>query len=256
MVKVRIPIRGICHIYNRGVDKRNIFLAPSYYRRFLDVVEHTLTYDWPFSRFVHRLENASSAEDRRHIRDLLENYRCEPLVEIISFCLMPNHYHLTIKQLVKNGISKFMQRLSIAYTKYFNIRNDRSGSLFESGFKTVPVRTEKQLVYVVRYQHMNPISLGLKTPEELMDYKWSSLSTYVSKKKGKYHFVVPDLPLACFNSEEDFVTFTFEELLDYEIVGLEELAIDDDFGWFSDIKEYKESRKRELRDKFINSKLI
>ncbi len=252
MAKISTTINGICHVYNRGVDKRQVFLDRTYYARFLDVVEHTLNFDWPFSRFIHRLENAENAEERCHVKTLLENYRCKPPVELISFCLMPNHYHFVFKQLVKDGVSKFMQRVGIAFTKYFNIRNERTGSLFESGFKSVPVETEKQLVYVVRYQHVNPFSLGLKSPEELLDYKWSSLSTYVSKGKPRYPFVTPELPLASFNSKKAFLDFTFAEFLKHERLGLEEIAIDDDFNWFIEIREYAESRKRELREKFLN----
>ncbi len=248
-----LMINGICHVYNRGVDKRIIFPESNYYLRFINTIKHNLKFDWPLSRYIHRIKRAQDEDERSHVKQLLEQYRSPPSVEIISFCLMPNHYHFTIKQLTENGISSFMQRLGTAFTKYFNIRNDRSGRLFESSFKVVPVESEKQLVHLVRYQHINPRSIRLETPAELLEYKWSSLSTYAGKEKNLYPFVSVDLPLSSFNSRETFLRFTFEEVSGEAVSGIQEVAIDDDFGWFVSVKQYEKERKQEKRERFLNS---
>ena len=124
----------IYHVYNRGTDKREIFLDSNYYSRFISILKHCLTYDYPYSMLVRSLKTAESKTQKQQVFQRLETKKIEPPVEVISFCLMPNHYHLTLKQLVEKGTSSFMHRVGTAYTKYFNILQDRSGRLFESTF--------------------------------------------------------------------------------------------------------------------------
>ena len=111
------------HIYNRGVDKRSIFLD-----------------DRERVRFMTRMSDYS--QDR---------------VTVVAHCLMDNHYHLLLQQNSDSGVSKFMQRLGNSYTKYFNRKNDRCGRLFESKYKSRHVYYEAYLVHLIRYIHMNPL---------------------------------------------------------------------------------------------------
>jgi putative transposase len=96
---------------------------------------------------------------------------------------MPNHFHFLLKQLKDNGISKFLGNLQNSYTRYFNIKRERDGSLFLDQFKAVLVRTDEQLVHVSRYIHLNPYtSYVVKEQDDLFKYTWSSLSEYLENK--------------------------------------------------------------------------
>jgi len=85
--------------------------------------------------------------------------RGDRLVDIFAFCLMPNHFHILIRERQEGGIAKFMQKLSTAYVMYYNSKNDRTGSFFEGKFKSVHVDTEAYLNYLFAYIHLNPLKL-------------------------------------------------------------------------------------------------
>jgi REP element-mobilizing transposase RayT len=110
-------------------------------------------------------------EDVKSLTLKLENHKWERApVDILSMCLMPNHFHLQVKQLVKNGISTFMHRLGTSYTNYFNTRHERTGCLFQGTFKSVRVENEGQFLCLNRI-HVNPIAGGLVTAEYLGEYQ-------------------------------------------------------------------------------------
>ena len=176
----------IYHIYNRGVEKRNIFLDNSDYTRFIhDLYEFNDTA--PAGRFD-RIKN--TVRDR--ISDNIKKRQL--IVEILAFCLMPNHYHLIIKQLVDGGISDYIQKIGIGYTAIFNRKYERSGVLFQGKTKAVAVETEEQLIHLPYYIHLNPLDLifpnqkekGIsdwkKAEEFLMQYRWSSHLDYCNIK--------------------------------------------------------------------------
>ncbi len=116
------------------------------------------------------------------------------LVEIFTFCFMPNHIHLLIKQTKDEGITKFMRKFGTGYANYFNKKYNRKGYLFQGRFKTIHIKTDRQLKIVFVYIHTNPISLiepkwkeiGIKNMEKVIEflknYKWSSYSDYLGKK--------------------------------------------------------------------------
>ena len=85
----------------------------------------------------------------------LDGKERQPLVSIISFCLIPNHFHSFLRQETDQGISKFLHRLSMGYTKYFNLRYSRTGHLFESAYKIVPVEQDAHFTHLSRYIHLN-----------------------------------------------------------------------------------------------------
>ena len=117
----------------------------------------------------------------------------EPLVEVIAFCLMPNHYHLVLRQLVDGGITLFMKKLADSYVGYFNLKYDRKGmgSLFQGSFKAVHVEDDRQLMALVCYIFTNPVELIEKSWKEsgvkdvkkaiafLNSYRWSSYLDYI-----------------------------------------------------------------------------
>lgn len=180
------------HLYNRGVDKRKIFTNSSEYRRFLAYV-HLFNTAEPID--ASNFFRTHSVEDAFALK--LEN----PLVAIGAFCLMPNHFHLYITPLAEKGVSSFMQRLELAYTKYFNKKHDRTGSLFESTFKSEHVANENFAKYLFSYIHLNPAKLkdtnwkarnghGWKELEVfVMNYPYSSYQEYAS---GQYGVISPE----------------------------------------------------------------
>jgi len=135
---------GIYHIYNRGVDKRTVFEDKQDFYQFLDMMDifnqdrslgSRLVYNYPVN-IKHRGKTSM-------------------LVEIVAFCLLPNHYHLILKENVEGGVSKFMQKLGTGYTMYFNQKNDRSGALFQGKFKSKLVETQEYLEYLSVYVNLN-----------------------------------------------------------------------------------------------------
>ncbi|NLC30794.1 MAG: hypothetical protein GX765_01950, partial [Candidatus Moranbacteria bacterium] len=129
------------HIYNRGVDKREVFLNDDDYIRFIKSIKEyndTKTY----GRFQNRGSTSGSFE-------------VEPLIELVAYCLNPNHYHFILKQLEEGGVSKFMQKLSTSYTMYFNKKYDRSGALFQGRFKSIHIDTNEYLLHLSVYVNKN-----------------------------------------------------------------------------------------------------
>ena len=127
--------------------------------------------------------NDLSAEDRDRI-DLELNYKDDHLVEILSFIFMPNHFHFLLKQNVDGGVSKFVGQFTNSYTRYFNTRNHRVGSVFQGVFKSVAVESEQQLLHLSRYIHLNPYVSKVVTLNDLANYPWSSLPIYLGGKSS------------------------------------------------------------------------
>ncbi|OGE64776.1 hypothetical protein A3I48_00160 [Candidatus Daviesbacteria bacterium RIFCSPLOWO2_02_FULL_36_7] len=156
------------HIFNRGNEKRNIFTQPRDYKRFLKTF-HYYQFTGPkpsFSRFAKSdLNSFKPNQDKK-------------LVEIICYCLMPNHFHFLVRQLKEKGISVFISQLCNSYTKYFNTKYTRVGALLQGAFKSVRVETDEQLVHLSRYIHLNPIVSGLT--KNLNLYPWSSYHEYLT----------------------------------------------------------------------------
>jgi len=151
------------HIYNRGVDKRKIFLRYGHYSRFTHTI-HTL------------LDTGSASEPSAKSQGLALKNK----VEIMCYCLMPNHYHFVMHQLQDNGITEFMHHLNTSYTMFFNKNINRSGRLFEYTFKAKIIESDDMLLHISRYVHINPTIAGLVDDVSL--YPWSSYLEYVGKR--------------------------------------------------------------------------
>jgi len=188
----RCYMEDIYHVISRGVDKRKIFLDDQDRYRFIHdlfefnnqgLVNNTF---YSFSKIKKRVIKTEKRENKKKPRKLL--------VKILAFCIMDNHYHLLLIPLVENGVSKFMKKLNMAYAKYFNVRYERTGTLFEGRFKRVLVRTEAHFIHLPYYIHLNPLDLKfyswrnreLKNHQEAMkfleNYRWSSHLDYIGKK--------------------------------------------------------------------------
>ncbi len=170
--KISFAENEFYHLYNRGVDKRKIYLSASDYRRFL-----ALLYLANSTAPAH-LANLLRG---KQLKDLSTITREHPLVAIGAFCLMPNHFHILLTPLVEHGISKFMLKLETGYSMYFNKKYERSGALFQGKFKAEHASSDNYLKYLYAYIHLNParakwISVG---QERLSRYRWSSYPFYL-----------------------------------------------------------------------------
>lgn len=234
----------VYHLYNRGVDKRVIFPNDSCFARFMSILKHYLKYDYPYSLVLQRARKYS---DIKRLALNLERYRWEhPLVEVLSLCLMPNHFHLQVRQLVEDGVSVFMHRLGTSYTNYFNTRNERTGRLFEGPFKSVYVESEGQFLCLNRYIHVNPVASGLANFKNLNRWPWSSLPNYL--KESESSICRPAEILSYFRDVKDYLNFVLADFEGAERQSLEGLVIDDDFGWFREREERKKRLKQDLME--------
>jgi len=181
------------HVYNRGVDKRNIFLTKNDYERFLAL-----------------LYLCNTKESIRVQKDLSSNQtetffskRSSSLVDICAYCLMPNHFHILVREKDEGGLSAFMQKLATAYTMYFNTHNSRSGALFQGTFKAEHVDNDRYMSYLIAYIHLNPIKIiqptwkeeGLKDKQsahEYIDkYRYSSYLDFYGIQRPQSNILTP-----------------------------------------------------------------
>ena len=150
------------HIFNRGTDKRNIFNSKHDLVRFLQSMREFNTLKPIGSIYENLFRKNNKPED--------------PLVEIIAYCLNPNHYHLILKQVSENGISKFMQKIGNGYTKYFNEKHKRSGVLFQGKFKCVHIESNEQLLHVSAYVNLNYLVHKIKLGHPMSKSSWDEYS--------------------------------------------------------------------------------
>lgn len=180
----------IYHVFNRGVEKRDVFLDDSDYSYFIHDL-FILNDKNSFNNTFRSFERNRNTGERMEARPPSVNPVREPLVDILVFTLMPNHFHLMLRQKVDGGISKFMQKLGTSYTMRFNKKYERVGSLFQGKFKAVLVEKDAHFMYLPYYIHTNPISLLSSTERGLASihqvgflekYRWSSLPDYMGEK--------------------------------------------------------------------------
>ena len=167
------------HVYNRGTDKRKIFQDQEDHQRFIhDLFEFNDANSVIniLRRFTTRTDGSPTSYQVRKPRKLL--------VDVVSFCLMPNHYHLLLRQRKDGGLSKFIQKLGTGYTHYFNQKYQRSGVLFQGKFKAIHITDDEYLTHLSRYIHLNPLELKYPEYKEKGIKDWSAAATYL----GSYHW--------------------------------------------------------------------
>lgn len=164
---IRQFARGkIYHVFNRGVEKRDIFLSDGDRWRFLQGM-YLFNDESTSTNLLYRLEQEKGKMHFGILRDYMkkEGIERKPLVRIMADCLKSNHFHLLIEEIQENGISRFMQKLGTGYVKYFNRKYERVGPLFQGPFKAVEVKSDEQLHYIVAY--INVINPGQELEPEL-----------------------------------------------------------------------------------------
>lgn len=196
----------IYHIFNRGVEKRPTFMD----KRELDRGIKTLDF-YRFANLPLKLSKFLVLPESERVKLTQEMYRkYKKLVEIICYCLMPNHFHFLVKQIKKNGVSTFAANFTNSYTKYFNTKHERVGPLFQGLFKAVRVESDEQLIHVSRYMHLNPVSSFLIKPKQLEDYPWSSYPEYLDISHNK--IADREIVLDMFASKEAYKQFVMDQV--------------------------------------------
>ncbi len=216
------------HLYNRGADKRRIFVDSNNKERFLKLL------------LVCNSTKAIELGDLKHVLSFqdLKKTRGEPLVAIGAYCLMPNHFHILAKETTEGGISKFMQKVTTAYTMYFNRRHSRSGTLFEGTYKAKHVHDDEYLRYLFAYIHLNPVKIKQSDWKEtgirdrvaalkyLRSYQHSSFLDYEGTDRDTKHIL----------SRESFPDY-FESPKSFEEYIQDWLSYQQDLGPRSDLLE-------------------
>lgn len=164
----------IYHIFNRSIAKYIIFNTSNDYSRIIEMISFYRHKNSPCCYSKFKLYQ-KSFQDQVLINLEKDNNH---LVEIIAYCIMPTHFHFILKQMVDDGISKFMAKVSNSYTKYFNTEHTRSGPLYEGHFKNILVKDDAQLLHLTRYVHLNPVSAGIINKPE--DWEYSSYNDFLS----------------------------------------------------------------------------
>lgn len=226
MRNIEISIDEYYHVYNRGAHKRIIFHDTADYARFLFLI---LYFQSPFvfeqiSRYVRRFV-------RHRVFDIDANTISEIIssryVELISFCLMPNHFHLTLREVEEGGIARYMQRVLNGYTKYYNTKYEASGHLFQGPYKAVHIENNDQLLYLSAYIHRNPRELPSWKDKE-QKYEWSSYQDYVDENRWG-ELLSTKLILEQFDTKggyEEFVCTSTAKMSDEELAEMSSITLD------------------------------
>lgn len=220
--KVVFANNEIYHIFNRGVEKRPTFTD----KRELDRGIETLDF-YRFANLPLKLSKflvLPESEKTKLIQKIHGEY--QKLVQIICYCLMPNHFHFLVKQTKENGVSTFAANFTNSYTKYFNTKHERVGPLFQGLFKAVRVESDEQLMHVSRYIHLNPVSSFLIRPDQLENYQWSSYPEYLDLSSER--IADKEIVLDLFPSKEKYKQFVLDQV-NYarELENIKHLVLED-----------------------------
>lgn len=198
MRKIQFAKGNFYHIFNRGVEKRDIFKDDNDRWRFLQGL-FLFNDEKTTANLLWQMEKNRGRVTFRVLKEFFakEKRKRDSLVRIIADCLMLNHFHLLLEEIKENGISRFMQKLGTGYAEYFNNKYNRVGSLFQGPFKAVAVEEETYLEYLLVYINViNPGELvepklkevGVKNVGKIMrfaqDYSWSTHQEYLGKRES------------------------------------------------------------------------
>lgn len=229
--KIEISIGEFYHGYNRGSEKREIFVCPADYERFLALL-YLANSKESFS-FRDILESLPRGLASGKGKGLFSYDRGETLVDIGAYCLMPNHFHLLLHEKEEGGISKFMLKICTGYSMYFNKRYDHSGSLFQGPYKAEHLDDDNYLKYMYSYIHLNPVKLidhdwkekGInnldKMKEFLSNYTYSSYLDHLGITRPENLILKKEVFPEYFFGKKEFEDF-INDWLEYKDVNIEE----------------------------------
>lgn len=185
------------HVYNRGVDKRKVFLADMDFVRFLKGMKEFNSVNPIGSLYVKSFEKDKLSGSTA---------KSENLVDIVAYCLNSNHFHFILRQCVENGISEFMKRLSGGYTWYFNNHQKRSGALFQGRFKAIHIDSNLYLLHLSAYVNLNNVAHKINQA-----YR-SSWDEYINETNGYICKKGKGIILDQFNGTKEYTEFAEETL--------------------------------------------
>ncbi|MFA5842044.1 MAG: transposase [Candidatus Paceibacterota bacterium] len=194
------------HIYNRGVDKRIIFSNKTDVERFLQSMI-----------LFNSIEPVGSLYELSFKKPPLggSTAKSKRLVNIIAYCLNPNHFHFVLEQVSNGGISEFMKRLSGGYTWYFNNKNKRSGALFQGRFKSIHIDSNEYLLHVSAYVNLNDQVHQLGGSASKLVRSQSSWGEYIDKAgKNTAGICVKDIIFEQFRNRTEYKDFAISSLRD------------------------------------------
>lgn len=203
--RIPIVIGEFYHVFNRGVARQPAFLNQRDYKQAL----LTLSY-YRFKKPPVKLSRFKELSLDERDKILAELQKLSDLqVKIISYVLMPNHFHFLLQQTAESGIANFIGKFTNSYSKYFNIRQDRVGPVFQGVYKAVHIESDEQLIHVSRYIHLNPVVSGVVRKTELEHYPWSSLPDFL---QGESSLVWVEPILGHFPSPKDYKKFVYDQI--------------------------------------------
>lgn len=185
---------GFYHIYNRGVEKRTIFQDKKDYNVFLYYLKLYLSPP-ELSQDIREKLKFANISRFRPLNNFYQN------ITLLAYCLRFNHFHLLIRQKNPTSIEKFMRSLATKYAQYFNKRYQRVGHLFQGTYKAVLIKTDKQLLHLSRYIHLNPLSnkaYPLNKKHNFLLNSYSSYADYLGRRKTSW--LQPEQILSFFKS--------------------------------------------------------
>ncbi|HKZ37188.1 MAG TPA: transposase [Chryseolinea sp.] len=201
--KINFASGEFYHIYNRGTDKRNIFSDLADQERFIQSMKEFNALNPIGSIYEHCRSQFGSKASKNGKKD-------KRLVNIVAYCLNPNHYHFILEQVSEKGIEKFMQRLGTGYSKYFNNKHERSGGLFEGKFQAVHIDSNEYLLHASVYVNLNDRVHGFgskasKSLGKMLIKSRSSWDEYMGN--AKEGFCTKDNILGQFKNVKEYKTY-------------------------------------------------
>ena len=169
------------HVYNRGNQKQTLFLDRADYVRFLYLLlyfQSNHVIPQTHRQVAHFVREGSFCVKESVYQDIVK----ERHVSLVNFCIMPNHYHLTLHALNDTGLSQYMHRVGNAYAKYFNTKYEKTGHVFQGSYKLKIIESDEQLLYTSAYIHKNPHELQ-QWKGRYESYEWSSCIDYVGENR-------------------------------------------------------------------------
>ena len=207
------------HLYNRGVEKRVIFLDEQDYGVFLSYLKEYLSFRDEKTLSEILSDSSTSYKEKDHILRILQLNNFYEEIILLAYCLMPNHFHFFVKQRSNISIDKFMNSLCTRYTMYFNRKHKRVGSLYQGVYKAVTINTDEQFVYLSKYIHKQTLMLPGTKGQALRAWKHpSSYPEYLGKRKSEW--VQPEEILSYFSKSNPKLSYKsfVEESDDFSVI--------------------------------------
>lgn len=208
------------HVFNRTVGDTPVFNNRVSFERMLDLVDY---YRFEHLHRYSHFRKMVTSEREKYLAKIIET--SEQIVQLYTAEFMPNHFHFVLKQLVADGIRDFIANIQNAFAKYFNLKEDRHGALFQSAFKAIHIKSEEQLKHIIRYNHLNPVTANLISINRLPTYQKSSFQYYYNSNRfpvrlfsptnPRSRFIDTSLVLSIFTSPQRYWKFVHDQA-DYQ----------------------------------------